>query len=316
MHLINKWPLLMCLFLLTLSSLCTDCDPMDRKWLKLSLYVLKAAITVAILYIIFSRFDLRNVFYSIMGLPLWVVLFMIFSTIFKHFTQYKNWKYSLQMNPGYKNVRAEVLSSYLIGIPLRFLIPGGTATYGKMFFVRNTSKLASIASVTSEKFFMTWTTWTFAAWAALFYFTHIPLSIRLFISIACSVFPFVVYYCLSCFKKTSSYRASYAQKAPRIVCLQFLYVFTTLIQLWVILNCFTQVAFFDALVRVALTNFANSIPITVSGLGLREYFAIHFFKSAGVTAEHAVTATLTLFLFHDLIPALIGSIILLKTEKV
>ncbi len=289
---------------------------MKNKWLKSAMYLLKISITLIILYMIFSRFELRKVLSIIIGLPLWLILMMIATTVFKHFTQYKNWKYSLQLNPGYIKIRRQVLSSYLIGIPLRFLIPGGTATYAKMFFVQNTSKLASAMSVTSEKFFMTWMTWTYAAWAAVFYFPAFPLWLRLGFSILCSFAPFAVYYLLGRFDKTRNAQPLFAKKAPRIAGFQALYVFTTIFQLWLVLNHFTKVTFFDAAVRISLMNFANAIPITISGLGLREYFAIHFFGTAGITAEQAVSAALTLFIFHDLIPALMGAFILLNTKKV
>jgi hypothetical protein len=289
---------------------------MKNKWMKTATYILKIALTVTILYLIFSRFDLGQVLRLIAGLPLWLILMMIGTTVFKHFTQYKNWKHSLQLNPGYKKIRSEVLSSYLIGIPLRFLIPGGTATYGKMFFVQNTSKLASAMSVTSEKFFMTWMTWTYAAWAAFFYFTEYSLWLRFGFAFLCTLTPFAVYLLLGRFAKTRTIQPLYARKAPQIAAFQAIYVFTTIIQLWLVLNHFSRVTFGAAVIRISLMNFANAIPITISGLGLREYFAIHFFGTAGISAEQAVSATLTLFIFHDLIPALIGSYILLNTKKV
>jgi hypothetical protein len=67
---------------------------------------------------------------------------------------------------------------------------------------------------------------------------------------------------------------------------------------------------------MALTQFSNSIPITVAGLGLRESFAIHFLKTAGITAEQAVSATLSLFFIQDVLPALIGTWFLVRTKKV
>ncbi|MDD2616571.1 MAG: hypothetical protein PHH74_05255, partial [Candidatus Cloacimonetes bacterium] len=58
-----------------------------------------------------------------------------------------------------------------------------------------------------------------------------------------------------------------------------------------------------------------SIPITVSGLGLREGFAIHFLDSYGFTSEQAVAATLSLFFFQDVVPALVGGVVLLKAKR-
>jgi len=220
------------------------------------------------------------------------------------------------MNPGYIKKRTQVLSSYLIGIPLRFLIPGGTATYGKMFFVDNTSKLASIVAVSSEKFFMTWMTYTFAVWAGALYFEMFSPWLRLALGIVVSLVPLGLYFALGWHQRSKKVQALYAAFAPKIAIFQVSYVFTTVLQIYIIINAMGRISFVDAATKIPLVNFANAIPITISGLGLREYFAIHILEPIGISAEIAVSAMLTLFIFHDLIPALIGSVILLRTKKV
>lgn len=280
------------------------------------MFLLKLGVTVLILYSIFSRYPISGVLKTIVKLPAWLLLFMAFTTIIKHFTQYRNWRLSLQLNPVYQRSRKNELSSYLIGIPLRFMIPGGAATYGKMFFVQNSSKMASAMSVTSEKFFMTWTSWLYASLAVFFYYPLLPFALRILIIALCMMIPIGAYMLLGRFEKSKKIQPEYLKIAPMIMGNQILYVFITILQMWQILRIFEPIGFFPAAIRIALMNFANTIPITISGLGLREGFAIHFFKTAGINAEIAVSATLCLFIFHDLIPALIGSIVLLRTKKV
>jgi len=288
---------------------------MKGRGLKYFLWLLKLVITAAILWFVFRKFSLGEVLSTILHLPLFVFFVMLITTVFKHFTQYKNWKYSLLLNPRYDFRRSDVLSSYLIGNALRFVIPGGTATYGKMFYVQNSSKIASLLSVFSEKFFMTWTTWLFAGWAGLLYFGMVPLWFRVLFVAVCTSFPLLIYFGLGRFERTAALKPEYGRRAPRIIGFQILYVCTTFLQMWVLLRGFFPITFLQTVQRIALTNFANTIPITISGLGLRESFAIYFLEPAGFTAQQAVSATLTLFLFHDLVPALIGIIILLKTKK-
>ncbi|MDD2331318.1 MAG: lysylphosphatidylglycerol synthase domain-containing protein [Candidatus Cloacimonetes bacterium] len=288
---------------------------MQNKAGKVLIYLLKAAVTATILWIVFSKFELRDVLYSILHLPWQLVLMMLLTTIFKHYTQYRNWRLSLELNPRYVNNRREILSSYLIGNALRFLIPGGTATYGKMFYVQNTSRWASVIAVSSEKFFMTWTTWFFSGWAALLCLTSLPLWLRIAFVAGCSIFPIAVYFLLGAFKQTRELKISYGIKSPRIITFQMLYFCTTLLQLWLLLRQFMPLSFFKTAQRLSLTLFANTIPITISGLGLRESFAVYFLEPLGLSAEQAISATLSLFLFHDLIPALLGAFILLKTRK-
>ncbi len=89
----------------------------------------------------------------------------------------------------------------------------------------------------------------------------------------------------------------------------------TYLQYWLILNSFLPISRWETWLRMALTQFSNTIPITVGGLGLREGFAIHFLKGAGFTAEQAVSATLSLFIIQDILPALLGIYFLARTSR-
>ena len=51
---------------------------------------------------------------------------------------------------------------------------------------------------------------------------------------------------------------------------------------------------------------AGMVPISVSGLGIREGLAVYFFKFYDVSAAHAVATSLFLFTINTIIPALIG----------
>ena len=57
----------------------------------------------------------------------------------------------------------------------------------------------------------------------------------------------------------------------------------------------------------------GNIPITISGLGLREYIAIISFKALGENAEIGFSFSTLLFLMITLFPGLIGYLFVLKT---
>ena len=52
---------------------------------------------------------------------------------------------------------------------------------------------------------------------------------------------------------------------------------------------------------------AGLVPISVSGLGIREGFAVYFFNFYGVSAAHAVATSLFLFTVNTIFPALVGA---------
>jgi uncharacterized membrane protein YbhN (UPF0104 family) len=51
---------------------------------------------------------------------------------------------------------------------------------------------------------------------------------------------------------------------------------------------------------------AGLVPISVSGLGVREGFAVYFFNFYGVSAAHAVATSLFIFAINTIFPALVG----------
>ncbi|MDZ4182757.1 MAG: lysylphosphatidylglycerol synthase domain-containing protein, partial [Candidatus Cloacimonadaceae bacterium] len=211
--------------------------------------------------------------------------------------------------------RRDVMISYLIGLALRFLIPGGSASAGKVLFIDNSSHYASLFSFGAERAFMTWVTWTFAFAAGLFYFGSDVLIWILIGFILIALAPIWAYWLLNLSAKSRRWRESYRQSAPKLATLQLLSAFLMQLQYWLVLQQSGVISFGQSLTRMSLTNFSNSIPITFAGLGLRESFAIHFLADAGFTATQAVAATLTVFVFQDVLPGIVGAVTLLIAKK-
>ncbi|MDP2174022.1 MAG: lysylphosphatidylglycerol synthase domain-containing protein [Candidatus Cloacimonadaceae bacterium] len=283
--------------------------------LKPLFFALKLLLTGYILWRIFARIAFVDVLQSILELPTWLILFLILSSVLRHLIQYQNWRFSLQLNPFYRENKRDVLTSYLIGLPLRFLIPGGSASMGKVLFVDNSSRHASLFSFGAERAFQTWATWTFALAAGLFYFGGSALVWVLVGFAVIALAPLWAYGIFGLFEKSRVLMDGYRQKAPKIASLQLFGALIMHLQYWLILRQSGVIPLFQSLMRMSLTNFANSIPVTVAGLGLRESFAIHFLADAGFNPAQAVAATLTLFIFQDILPGIAGAFVLLSAKR-
>ncbi len=61
---------------------------------------------------------------------------------------------------------------------------------------------------------------------------------------------------------------------------------------------------------------AGLIPISVSGLGVREGFAVYFLGRLGIGAPVAVGVSLLVFSLNVLLPAFIGLIFIFRRRKV
>lgn len=95
---------------------------------------------------------------------------------------------------------------------------------------------------------------------------------------------------------SSSLQAPYAQQAPKIIAVQVVSMLLSFVQYWLILNCLLPVNFWQTWIRMALTQFSNTIPITISGLGLREGFAIHL---SGIGFSVKSCFSIAYFILHS-----------------
>ncbi len=162
---------------------------------------------------------------------------------------------------------------------------------------------------------MTWTTWFFALLAGMLYYRQSPLWVWIILLLILIFLPFLVKLIFGASKKFSSLQALYSAQFPKIISVQVLSNLLCFVQYWLILNCFSAINFWQSWIRMALTQFSNTIPITISGLGLREGFAIHFLAGAGFSPEQAVSVSLTLFFIHDVFTGVNRYILSLKSKK-
>lgn len=283
------------------------------------IYILKIAITLTILIFIFKKIDVHLLLDNFRNFGFATVWLLVLSSAAKYTIKFYNWGQYLKINPNYKPAYREVLKSTFIGTALQFLLPGGFGTFGKMYYVDN-DKGATIISVTIEKFFLTWTNFTAAAFAIIFYFRHWPIYLRISIFILLLVLPFILFFISKILKNSKyenllSYLKAYKRITPRIMILQCVYMFISFYQYFLIINHFSVISYSKVIISSPLVFIANSIPISYSGLGLRETFALEVFSKYGISSEVILTATFAEFFFNSIIPALFGLIIILRNRK-
>lgn len=279
-------------------------------------YIAKALFTLLLLYLIFRRVDLGSALRYAGKLSIVSILAVFSLTLLRHYVQYNNWRQALKLNIGYVSDRRQERASYLLALPLRFLIPGGHASFAKIFYLKNTSLLASFVATTVERLFMSWATWTFAAIAAFFFFPGLSLFLRVLFILVAAFLPLWAALIMRMNSSLKAHLPAYSAQASKMMLLQIANTLLMYLQYYIILNQLGVISAIDTWLGMGLTNISNSIPVTISGLGLREGFAIHFLQAFNFSSEQAVAATLSLFLFHDLIPAIFGAVVLFRTKRV
>jgi hypothetical protein len=288
---------------------------MEKLITKRITFFLKLGLSVLILWLIFRNIEFSEVIHDISLYSAKTIIPVLVLAFLKHLTQYYNWKKFLQINPEYKIVESNVIKSYLIGLALRYVMPGGWATFGKVYYVENNSKKNTAISVALEKVFGTWTIWFFAGWASLFYFEEYPLILRLTIACLFTAFPFALYLAVSRIKNLMPYKDSYKKNAVKVVVSQLIYESSTFLQYWLFINTFVGISLFRTAYCTALILFSNTIPITFSGIGLREFFAINVLSKYGISSEIAVTSAFSILLFNDILPAILGVYYIIRAKQ-
>lgn len=276
-------------------------------------FVLKIIFSLALLYFIFNKISVKDTFDHLLLLPLWVIIMLILSSYLKFFIQMKNWKSLMKIDPNVNLQSGDVFKTHTLGLLFKLVIPGGQGSFGKMFYLKQISKKSAFFIIALEKMLQTWIVFVAGAIACAYYFKSLQI-IFLGLFILSFLFPFFV---PLIFKKASSERKWKRYKSALIPLLmsQIVYLFLTFYQYYAILSLFSELNIFDMAMKVSLVLFATLIPISYSGLGIRESASVYLFAQSGINAETAVACSLIIFFFNSVIPALPGIFYFYSNKK-
>ena len=87
------------------------------------------------------------------------------------------------------------------------------------------------------------------------------------------------------------------------------------IQYFILLNLINTISFIESMHTVIYLWGSGIVPISISGLGVREGLAVYFLKWYGINPAHAVATSLFLFFLNTIIPALIGVFFIYKKRQ-
>jgi len=278
-----------------------------------------------ILYFIFSRIDYKKaigLITQIDSIYIWLLLVTI--TVIKFFTQVLNWSYCLEIFLEASSEFRRILKTHFIGLALRFFVPGGYATVGKMLYFEAENRKKVFFSILAEKFFGVWIIFFFVAAAYMIYPPSIEnngagmfvtrLLLQL-LGIFVILFPLLVPLLIRRYLGQQLF-LNYISAMPKILVVQIVYIVLTFTQYYILLKFFTgELEFYKVALGVSLVLVSNVIPITYSGLGLREATSAWVLPSlAGIDIEVAVGVSLIIFFLNSVLPALPGIWFIIKKE--
>jgi hypothetical protein len=270
-----------------------------KQWL---IFIVKMAIGIAIVAWILMQVDQQKFtgyFLTMQGGDLFVILLL---SLLSLWVQFLRWKYLLSQYSNSFEQR-DLIPSFFAGFTFRLMIPGGHAELSKVFLLPG-RKRGKIMAFGMERIFQTYLK-VFLSLAFLPVF--FPEYIWICTAIILIMLPGYIF-----FPKIPLLR-EYAEKETPY---HRTFLMTTLFSLGVYVIMVLQYHILiveQYRINVSATAFtviylwsAGVVPISISGLGIREGLAVYFFKFYGVPAAYALATSLFLFVINAILPALIG----------
>ncbi|MDR2278656.1 MAG: flippase-like domain-containing protein [Vagococcus sp.] len=288
-----------------------------KTFLKKYKHFFQVSLSLVILIIIIHKVDLSSTLKALISIDVNIILLLLSITILKLTSQILYWLLCLKLNEGFNSTFYIIVKTHLIGLALRFVLPAGLATFGKVYYIDQIDKKKTFFSILIEKFIFTWAIILFATWAAIYAINSFWfLFLLLFLAI------FIVPFILPLFLKRNPnfeylIQRRYYRVLPRLIAIQIIFRILTIAQYFIILNFLTDLNlyFFDVAIVSSLILVSNIIPFTFNGLGLREVFAIYLLPQIGVSPEIAIVTTLLIFFLNGVLPALPGVFYILTNKK-
>ena len=272
------------------------------------------AISIIIIVFIFNIIDWKDSLSLILQLDLLIIGSILGLSVLKFFIQAINWYYCLKLSDSIDSNFRIALKTHTIAGALRFFLPGGFATFGKVFYIKTQRKMDTLFSIAIEKFYITWGIILFASFSLplSLYILYDKKMLYLFIiTVIVAILPFVI---TKLFPKriTTEQRKNYNKYVPIFFVTQVIFIPLTLLQYFILLQFFVdyELSFFLVAMVISLIISADIIPITFSGLGLRETASMLLLPLINIPAEIAVATALIIFIFNAIIPAIPGIVLI------
>jgi len=275
---------------------------MQSRVKQLTIYILQICIGVALVVWILSQVDRHKFveYYRSLSLTSLIIIFAL--SALGLYVQFRRWKYLVERYSLHFNL-ADLLPSFFSGYAFRLLIPGGHAEFSKIFLLPG-KKRGKVLAYGMEKY----------AQALIKIFALlivIPFNFPDFkvYSILCLLLLLIGYFLFPKIPIIKTFQEKDVHY-HRVIGMNFVFAVEIFVimgmQYYLLLNEVDSISLSATYHTSVYLWSAGMVPISVSGLGIREGLAVYFFKFYSISAAHAVATSLFLFTINTIIPALVG----------
>lgn len=218
------------------------------------------------------------------------------------YIQFRRWKYLVEKYSIHFNL-SDLLPSFFSGYAFRLLIPGGHAEFSKIFLLPG-KKRGKVLAFGMEKFAQALI--KIFALLIVLPLTFPEFKIESLLILLVLIIGYFLFPRIPIIKNFQEKDVNY----HKVIGMNIIFaagVFTIMgLQYHLLLNEVHSISLAATYHTSVYLWAAGMVPISVSGLGVREGLAVFFFKFYGVSAAHAVATSLFLFTLNTIVPALIG----------
>jgi uncharacterized membrane protein YbhN (UPF0104 family) len=277
------------------------------------LFFLKYSIGIILLVWVLSRVDRKSLLDSIIGLNIGEIAGILFIALINLAFQFNLWRILISSHSRQYNI-GDLLPSFFAGFAFRLLIPGGHAEITKIFLLRGRKRGKAIAFGV-EKSFQT----VFKILVVLIALPVVfPQFKIIFWTLAVLTVTILSLAPLALKKDWFSKHLEKSVSYAKIFTISFIHSVPILLtiawQYFYLLNLSFDITFFQTTLVTVFILGAGLIPISVSGLGIRENLAVFFLSRFAIPGYSAVAVSLLVFFINSVIPAVIGVFIIFKRK--
>jgi glycosyltransferase 2 family protein len=276
-----------------------------------SIFILKYVVGLSLIVWIISKVDRENMVNTLLYIDVVTFLIVIFFAFVNLFFQFRLWKFLVESHSHSYQLK-DLLPSFFAGFAFRLMIPGGHAEITKVLLMPG-RKRGKVIAFGIEKFFQTILKIILIAFALPFVFPqyqNLSWSLGVLLVLILSVLPYLLK--KDRFQKIQEKKVSYYN----ILIMSFLNsipIFAGMtLQYYYLLNASYEIEIFETAIVAVFLWGAGLIPISISGLGVRENLAAFFLARFAVPGAAAVGISLFVFFINMILPATVGVFIIMK----
>jgi hypothetical protein len=265
-------------------------------------YFGKLILAVGLIVIILLQINREKFFSYFSEISAFQLSLILPLSIASLYVQFLRWRYLVSSYSASFEV-IDLIPSFFAGFTLRLLVPGGHAEISKVYLLPG-KKGGKVMAFGMERFFQTFI-------KVILMTIVVPLHFKEYIvPVIVILMGFMALYFwlphIPLFNRIREKEVHYHQLfAINLVYALVLFIIMT-IQYYILLNSVHPISIFNTGQIVVYLWGAGVIPISISGLGIREGLAAYFFAQYGFAPAYAVATSLFLFTLNNIIPALYG----------